>query len=30
MNGCEARMAGLASKSGVPGEGAVEKFFAAR
>lgn len=30
MNGCEARVAGLASRSGVPGEGAVEKFFAAR
>ncbi len=30
MNGCEARVAGLASRSGVPAEGAVEKFFAAR
>lgn len=30
MNGCEACTAGLASKSGVTGEDAVEKFFAAR
>lgn len=30
MNGCEARVAGLASRSGGPGEGAVEKFFAVR